>query len=379
MTIKNLINSNKNNSVDILKPKILAVAPMMDWTDRHCRSFHRILSKKAILYTEMINTGAIIYGDRPKHLDFDKDEHPVVLQLGGSEPADLAQAAKIAQEWGYDQIDLNCGCPSERVQRGSFGACLMAEPDLVADCVKAMKDVVEVPISVKHRLGLNEMDPTQEKDYQFVLDFMLKVCDAGASQLTIHARNAILKGLSPKENRTVPPLRYQVAKQLRTDVKNQFSNVNILLNGGLETNQDIANHWDDFDGFMIGRAAYHTPAHLLAWDQMIESAGKNYGYFLNAQTWKVVEEQLIDYSIRWFRYCQQSQGKSIFNIAAITRHVLGFAHGIGGSRYWRQILSNHHLLNDVKNESQIRDFFISASQTLRIFSDMEKEFSFQDD
>jgi len=359
--------------------KILAVAPMMDWTDRHCRSFHRILSKKAILYTEMINTGAIIYGDRPKHLDFDRDEHPVVLQLGGSEPTDLAQAAKIAQEWGYDQIDLNCGCPSERVQRGSFGACLMAEPDLVADCVKAMKDAVDIPISVKHRLGLNEMDPTQEQDYQFVLDFMLKVCGAGASQLTIHARNAILKGLSPKENRTIPPLRYEVAKQLRIDVKNQFAHVNVLLNGGLETNEDIANHWDDFDGFMIGRAAYHTPAHLLAWDQMIESSGKNYGYFLNAQTWKVVEEHLIDYSIRWFRYCQQSQGKSIFNIAAITRHVLGFAHGIGGSRYWRQILSNHHLLNDVQNESQIRDFFISASQTLRIFSDIEKEFSFQDD
>jgi tRNA-dihydrouridine synthase A len=255
----------------------------------------------------------------------------------------------------------------------------MAEPDLVADCVKAMKDAVDIPISVKHRLGLNEMDPTQEQDYQFVLDFMLKVCDAGASQLTIHARNAILKGLSPKENRTIPPLRYEVAKQLRLDVKNQFAHVNVLLNGGLETNQDIANHWDDFDGFMIGRAAYHTPAHLLAWDQMIESSGKNYGYFLNAQTWKVVEEQLIDYSIRWFRFCQQSQGKSIFNIAAITRHVLGFAHGIGGSRYWRQILSNHHLLNDVQNESQIRDFFISASQTLRIFSDLEKEFSFQDD
>jgi len=379
MTIKNLINSNKNNGVDILKPKILAVAPMMDWTDRHCRSFHRILSKKAILYTEMINTGAIIYGDRPKHLDFDKDEHLVVLQLGGSEPTDLAQAAKIAQEWGYDQIDLNCGCPSERVQRGSFGACLMAEPDLVADCVKAMKDVVEIPISVKHRLGLNEMDPTQEKDYQFVLDFMLKVCDAGASQLTIHARNAILKGLSPKENRTVPPLRYQVAKQLRTDVKNHFSKVNVLLNGGLETNRDIANHWDDFDGFMIGRAAYHTPAHLLAWDQMIESSGQNYGYFLNAQTWKIVEEKLVDYAIRWYLFCQQSQGKYVFNIAAITRHVLGFAHGIGGSRYWRQILSNHHLLHDVQNETQIREFFISASQTLRIFSDMEKEFSLRDD
>ncbi len=377
MTIKKTINSNKN--ISISSPKILAVAPMMDWTDRHCRSFHRILSKKAILYTEMINTGAIIYGDRPKHLDFDKDEHPVVLQLGGSEPFDLAQAAKIAQEWGYDQIDLNCGCPSERVQRGSFGACLMAEPNLVADCVKAMKDAVDIPISVKHRLGLNEMDPTQEQDYQFVLDFMLKVCDAGASQLTIHARNAILKGLSPKENRTVPPLRYEVAKQLRMDVKNQFSQVNVLLNGGLETNQDIANHWDDFDGFMIGRAAYHTPAHLLAWDQMIESSGQNYGYFLNAQTWKIVEEKLIDYAIRWYRFCQQSQGKYVFNIAAITRHVLGFAHGIGGSRYWRQILSNHHLLHDVQNESQIREFFISASQTLRIFSDVEKEFSLQDD
>jgi tRNA-dihydrouridine synthase A len=158
--------------------KILSVAPMMDWTDRHCRSFHRLLSKKAILYTEMVNSGAIIYGDQARHLDFDHKEHPIVLQLGGSEPEDLAKAAKIAQGWGYDQIDLNCGCPSERVQRGSFGACLMAEPKLVADCVKAMKDATSIPISVKHRLGLNAMNPENEKDYEFVLNFMLQACSA---------------------------------------------------------------------------------------------------------------------------------------------------------------------------------------------------------
>ncbi len=178
--------------------KRLAVAPMMDWTDRQCRTFHRSLTKKAVLYSEMVTTGALIYGDVPRHLDFDEVQHPVVLQLGGSEPEDLAKAAKLAHKWGYDEVDLNCGCPSERVQRGSFGACLMAEPNLVADCVKAMVDAVEIPITVKHRIGLNDMNvQDNQEDYQFTLDFICKVAQAGASQVTIHARNAILKGLSP--------------------------------------------------------------------------------------------------------------------------------------------------------------------------------------
>jgi tRNA-dihydrouridine synthase A len=184
--------------------KRLAVAPMMEWTDRHCRSFHRQLSKHAVLYTEMVTTGALLHGDVPRHLDYSEEQHPVVLQLGGSEPADLAKAAALAAQWGYDEIDLNCGCPSERVQRGAFGACLMAEPELVADCVRAMRAACDLPISVKHRLGLDHMDAsTHPADYQFALDFMLAVAEAGAHQVTIHARNAVLKGLSPKENRKV--------------------------------------------------------------------------------------------------------------------------------------------------------------------------------
>ena len=226
--------------------KILAVAPMMDWTDRHCRAFHRMLSKNALLYTEMVHTGAILFGDQARHLDFDLIEKPLVLQLGGSEPFDLAQAAKIGQRWGYSQIDINCGCPSERVQRGSFGACLMAEPKLVSSCVQAILEAVDLPVSVKHRLGLDAMNPAQsQNDYQYVLDFMLGICDAGATQLSVHARNAVLKGLSPKENRTIPPLRYEIAKQLRVDVKKYYPHVHVLLNGGLSSNSEIFAHWND--------------------------------------------------------------------------------------------------------------------------------------
>jgi tRNA-dihydrouridine synthase A len=348
--------------------KILAVAPMMDLTDRHCRSFHRILTKKAHLYSEMINTGAIIYGDAHRQLDFDHDEHYVILQLGGSDPTDLAKAAKRGEEWGYDQIDLNCGCPSERVQKGSFGACLMAEPNLVAECVKAMKDAVSIPISVKHRLGLNEMNPDHPLDYQFALDFMCAVSQAGASQVTIHARNAVLKGLSPKENRMIPPLRYDIAKRLRVDLQKHFSKVKVLLNGGLENNQMIHNHWDDFDGFMIGRAAYHTPAMLLAWDRMIETQGQDYGYFLNEQTWIEIQEGIIRYSQSWLKQFS-AESSEHFYLAAITRHVLGLPHGLGGARLWRQQLSDHRLIAPVKTHQQIEQFFTQASRSLRIFSD----------
>lgn len=351
-----------------IKNKLLAVAPMMDWTDRHCRSFHRLLSQDAILYTEMVTTGALLHGDAARHLDFDKEQHPVVLQLGGSEPDELAQAAKLAVQWGYDQIDLNCGCPSERVQKGSFGACLMAEPQLVADCVKAMKDVVDIPISVKHRLGLNQMNSeANPSDYQFVLDFMSGVAEAGAIQLTIHARNAILKGLSPKENRTVPPLRYGVAKQLRVDLQKSFPNVKVLLNGGLESSGDIARYWDDFDGFMVGRSAYHQPALLLGWDQMIQTNAQEFGYFLGEQVWMRVQEGIIEQTIAWMHECRDND--TPFHLAAITRHILGFAHGLGGSRFWRQQLSDYRLMGTVKTESEIRNFYETAAKRLRIFSE----------
>ena len=204
----------------------LSVAPMMDWTDRHCRYFHRLLSARVLLYTEMVTTGALIHGDVARHLDYNREENPVALQLGGSEPADLAQCAKLGEEWGYDEINLNCGCPSERVQRGAFGACLMAEPRLVADCVKAMVDVVTVPITVKHRIGIDRFE-----SYEFVRDFVGTVAQAGCNTFIVHARSAWLKGLSPKENREVPPLRYELVHRLKKD----FTHLNIVINGGVTT------------------------------------------------------------------------------------------------------------------------------------------------
>lgn len=199
----------------------LSVAPMMDWTDKNCRYFHRLLSSNALLYTEMVTTGALIHGDVPRHLRYNEQEHPLALQLGGSEPADLAQCAKLGEAWGYDEINLNCGCPSERVQRGAFGACLMNEPLLVADCVKAMVDVVQVPVTVKHRIGIDKVE-----SYDFVRDFVGTVAEAGCNTFIVHARNAWLKGLSPKANREVPPLRYEMAYRLKAD----FPHLTIVVN-----------------------------------------------------------------------------------------------------------------------------------------------------
>nr|WP_114638767.1 tRNA dihydrouridine(20/20a) synthase DusA [Polynucleobacter necessarius] len=343
--------------------KRLAVAPMMEWTDRHCRSFHRSLTQEAVLYTEMVTTGALLHGDVPRHLDYSPEQHPVVLQLGGSEPGDLARSAELAQQWAYDEIDLNCGCPSERVQRGAFGACLMAEPKLVAQCVRSMKHAVDIPISVKHRLGLDSMDPANsQQDYQFALDFILAVADAGASQVTIHARNAVLKGLSPKENRSKPPLRYEVAAQLRLDAQKEFPHLRVLLNGGLETNEQIASHWHDFDGFMVGRAAYHFPALLLGWDDLIHSDGEAAGYLFSETEWHRIQIALVGQVTRWFEECQ-AKGKP-FYIGAFTRHILGLAHGRAGSRYWRQRLSDHHALAKVQSKAAIADFFLDASLCL---------------
>jgi tRNA-dihydrouridine synthase A len=193
-----------------LPAKVLSVAPMLDWTDRHCRQFHRLLSRHALLYTEMVTTGALIHGDVDRHLRFGVEEHPVALQLGGSEPSELAQCARLGEEWGYDEINLNCGCPSERVQRGSFGACLMAEPTLVADGVKAMRDQVDIPVTVKHRIGID-----RQESYDFVRDFVGIVSEAGCEGFIVHARNAWLQGLSPKQNREIPPLRHELVPQAR--------------------------------------------------------------------------------------------------------------------------------------------------------------------
>jgi tRNA-dihydrouridine synthase A len=343
--------------------KRLAVAPMMEWTDRHCRSFHRLLTKQAVLYTEMVTAGALMHGDLPRHLDYNSSEHPVVLQLGGSEPADLARCAEFAQQWNYDEIDLNCGCPSERVQKGAFGACLMAEPALVANCVRAMRAACDRPVSVKHRLGLDQMDASQsERDYRFVLDFILAVADAGAFQVTIHARNAVLKGLSPKENRTKPALHYEIAKQLRSDVQKFYPELKVLLNGGLETNEQIANHWQDFDGFMVGRSAYHFPAMLLGWDDLLQSDGLAAGYLFSETEWHRIQIGLVKQAKQWFDDCQERQKP--FYLGAITRHIMGLAHGRAGARRWRQRLSDHGALAKVHTKEAIEEFFFEASLEL---------------
>src|SRR3954471_16009607 len=228
----------------------LCVAPMMDVTDRHCRYFLRQVSSSAFLYTEMITTGALIHGDVERHLAFSAEEHPVALQLGGSEPDELARCAKLGEQYGYDEINLNIGCPSELVQRGAFVARLMAEPELVARCVSAIRGVTRLPVTVKHRVGINAVE-----DYAFVRDFVGKVADAGCGTFIVHARNAVLKGLSPKENREIPPLKYPYVYRLKRD----FPQLEIVINGGITRRDEIHKHLEQVDGVMLGRAAYHDP------------------------------------------------------------------------------------------------------------------------
>jgi tRNA-dihydrouridine synthase A len=311
---------------------------MMDWTDRHCRYFHRLLSSHALLYTEMVTTGALIHGDVPRHLRFNTEEHPVALQLGGSEPADLAQCAKLGQDWGYDEININCGCPSERVQRGAFGACLMNEASLVADCVKAMVDAVDIPVTVKHRIGIDK-----EEGYGFVRDFVGTVADAGCTVFIAHARNAWLKGLSPKENREIPPLRYELVHQLKLD----FPHLTIAINGGLTTNAQLTEQLEHVDGVMLGREAYHNPWWLADWDATFFGAS---GAEL---TREIVEERMVDYMERE----AAEHGTHWYSIA---RHMLGLRHGLAGSRKWRQVWSDHRLKTLPAREV----FAIASGQTL---------------
>jgi tRNA-dihydrouridine synthase A len=310
-------------------PWRLSVAPMMDWTDRHCRFFHRLLTKNTLLYTEMINAGAIVHGDVPRHLRFNAEEHTVALQLGGSEPDKMAQATKIAEEWGYDEVNINCGCPSERVQKGAFGACLMAEPDLVADCVKAMldavKDPVKTPITVKHRIGINKTEDSPES-YAFVRDFVGKVADAGCQTFIVHARNAWLKGLSPKENRDIPPLRYEIVHQLKAD----FPHLNIAINGGLTTNMQIEEQLRVLDGVMVGREAYHNPWLMASWDEAF------FGAESSLATRESIEAQMVT-------YMEREKAAHGTPWATIARHMLGLRHGLAGSRRWRQVWSDHTL------------------------------------
>jgi tRNA-dihydrouridine synthase A len=294
----------------------LSVAPMMDWTDRHCRYFHRLLTKKTRLYTEMVTTGALLHGNQPRHLDFSGSEHPVALQLGGSDPEDLAACAKLGAQWGYDEINLNCGCPSERVQRGSFGACLMAEPKLVAACVKAMVDVVAIPVTVKHRIGIDHA-----VEYEFVRDFVGTVSEAGCNVFIAHARNAILKGLSPKQNREVPPLKYDYVYRL----KKEFPHLTIVLNGGVATSAQIREHLMHVDGVMIGREAYHNPYWMASWDHEF------YGANASAGTREEIEEVMNDYADSMVALGTPRH--------AVMRHMVGLYKGLSGARAWRRKLT----------------------------------------
>lgn len=296
----------------------LSVAPMLDWTDRHCRYFHRLLSQQTLLYTEMVTTGAILHG-KGDFLEYSEQEHPLALQLGGSNPVDLAACAKLAAERGYDEVNLNVGCPSDRVQNGRFGACLMAEPELVADCVSAMKEVTDIPITVKTRIGIDDQD-----SYEFLTKFISTVSEkGGCEQFTIHARKAWLSGLSPKENREIPPLDYDRAYQIKKD----FSDLVIAVNGGITTLEQTKEHLQHLDGVMIGREAYHSPFILAEVDQQI------FGLDTPIKKRSQVVEEMYPYIER-----ELSKGASLGHIS---RHMLGLFQSMPGARQWRRYISEN--------------------------------------
>ncbi|WP_374087838.1 tRNA dihydrouridine(20/20a) synthase DusA [Methylomicrobium lacus] len=301
-----------------------SVAPMLDWTDRHCRFFHRLISKQALLYTEMVTTGALLHGDRQRFLQFDPCEHPLALQLGGSDPAGLAACAKMAEDFGYDEVNLNVGCPSDRVQNGSFGACLMAEPELVAECVAAMRQAVSIPVTVKSRIGIDDRD-----SYEELTGFIGTVAEAGCETFIVHARKAWLKGLSPKQNREVPPLRYDTVYRLKQD----FPNLQIVLNGGITTLEQAEEVLGNgVDGVMVGREAYHNPYILADVDRRL------YGASAEAVTRAEIIENLLPYIER-----QRAEG---VRLHSITRHILGLFHGEPGARSWRRHLSEQAVKYD---------------------------------
>ena len=294
------------------------VAPMLDWTDRHCRFFHRLLTKEAVLYTEMVTTGAILYGDPARQLRFNSQEHPVALQLGGSEPQELAQCARIAQDYGYDEINLNVGCPSERVQKGAFGACLMAEPQLIAECVSAMQAAVAIPITVKNRIGIDD-----QEDYVDLHNFIDTVSQAGCQTFIIHARKAWLKGLSPKENREIPPLRYDLVYQ----IKQAFPALEIIINGGITTLEQCQQHLQHVDGVMVGREAYHNPWLLTQVDPLL------YGTPAPLESRQAALLAMLPYV--------QAQLDAGVPLGHISRHLLGLFQGMPGARAFRRLISEN--------------------------------------
>jgi tRNA-dihydrouridine synthase A len=293
----------------------LSVAPMMDWTDRNCRAFHRVLSRRALLYTEMVTTGAILHGPRDRLLGYDPTEHPVALQLGGSEPADLAACARIAEDLGYDEINLNVGCPSDRVQCGRFGACLMREPELVADCMAAMKAAVATPVTVKCRIGVDDQDPEEA-----LFRLVELSAAAGVKTFVVHARKAWLQGLSPKENRDIPPLDYPLVYRL----KRERPDLTIVINGGVASLDEAVAHLEHVDGVMLGRAAYHEPGILGAVDARLFGEGEAVDPFAAVERY------------RPYMAGRLTEG---FHLAGMTRHMLGLFHGRPGARAWRRILT----------------------------------------
>ncbi len=297
--------------------RYVSVAPMMDWTDKHCRYFMRLISRKALLYTEMVTQEAILRGDRQHLLGFDPAESPVALQVGGCHPERLAQCAKLAEQWGYSEINLNVGCPSDRVQQGRIGACLMKEPALVSECLAAMRAVAAIPVTVKSRIGVDDCD-----SYEDLCEFMRLVIASGTQVAIVHARKAWLKGLSPKENREVPPLRYEMVHQLKLD----FPQLELIINGGIQTHEQIAEHLKSVDGVMLGRVAYHDP-YILA-----EVDNRYYG----EATQPLSREQLIESMLPYVDHHLAKGGR----LHQITRHMMGLFHGEPGAKAWRRALSS---------------------------------------
>ncbi len=310
------------------------MAPMMDWTDRHCRYFHRLLAPSALLYTEMVTTGAIIHGDAERFLAYNPEEQPLALQLGGSEPADLAACARDAQQRGFNEINLNVGCPSDRVQRGRFGACLMLEPELVRDCMSAMRDAVDIPVTIKTRLGVDD-----HYSYEYMSDFVGRVAESGCTVFIMHARKALLAGLSPKQNRDVPPLHYDWVYRL----KQESPDLQVVINGGIDSFDSVKNHLEHVDGVMLGRAAYHTPWLLAECQQQL----------FDQQTIKTREDIIESMNIYIER--QVSRGVAV---KYISRHLLGLFQGLPGARAWRRFLSENAYRDD--NNTELLNQALSA-------------------
>ena len=321
--VKLLIERKLIDSMATALSRKFSVAPMMDWTDRHCRYFHRLLSPSTLLYTEMVTTGAIIHGDRDRFLSFNEQEHPVALQLGGSDPQALGQCAQIAQQYGYDEVNLNCGCPSDRVQNGSFGACLMREPERVAQCVAAMINACNIPVTVKCRIGVDDQD--EYADLQQFTEAMVK---AGCESLTVHARKAWLQGLSPKENRDLPPLNYPRVYQLKAD----FPELEIVINGGITSIETVERQLDEVDGVMMGRAAYHNPWLLTDVESRVFGQTASFNSPLQA----------LD---AFLPYMEEQLHQGV-RLSAITKHILGLFQGRPGTKQFKRYISEHAFKKD---------------------------------